>query len=120
MKIKFNRNMFYCLLLFYCLMMIKNYKTSRLVLFSFSSSVRSSSGKRLYHQLESDEPVIFIIGPKTADATPTVAILPIVNASPEARPAFCIPTSRAIARQSRSWNLNKRPDQYPKKYPATL
>ena len=57
------------------------------------------------------DPVIFIKGPKTAGANPTVAIFPIVFASPEASPAFCIPTSIAMVLQSRSLILNNLPVQ---------
>ena len=57
------------------------------------------------------EPLIFISGPKTAEARPTVAIFPIPFAIPEANPQFCMPTSMAMVRQSLSSILNKRPDQ---------
>ena len=57
------------------------------------------------------DPVIFISGPNTAGARPTVPIFPISFAIPEASPPFCIPTSMAIVLQSRSFILNNRPNQ---------
>ena len=52
------------------------------------------------------EPVIFMMGPKTAGAKPIVAILPRELAIPEASPPFCIPTSIAIVRASFSFSFN--------------
>jgi hypothetical protein len=59
------------------------------------------------------EPVTFIHVPNIAGANPTVAILPIAFANPDAKLPFCIPTSIAMVRQSRSFILNSHPDQYP-------
>jgi hypothetical protein len=67
----------------------------------------------LCHQFASVEPVIFMVGPNTAGARPTVASFPIVKARPDARPLFCIPNSRETVRQSFSLSLNKRADQHP-------
>jgi hypothetical protein len=74
-----------------------------------------SFGSLLCHQVASDEPVMFIIGPYTAGANPTVASFPMVNAMPDASPPFCIPTSKEIVQQSFSFMENKRADQYPRK-----
>ena len=67
-----------------------------------------------------EEPEIFIHGPNTAGAKPTVATFPISSAIPEARPPFCIPTSSAMVRQSCSFIFKTRQPQYPKKYPKIL
>jgi hypothetical protein len=48
------------------------------------------------HQFASSEPEIVIHGTAMADARPTVAILPICSAIPDARPPFCIPTSSEV------------------------
>jgi hypothetical protein len=45
---------------------------------------------------------MFIQGMNTAAARPTVSILPISLASPDAMPPFWIPTSIAIVRDDRS------------------
>ena len=75
------------------------------------SSETSSFGMRLCHQLESIEPVMFINGPKTAGAKATAALVLILEASADARPAFCIPTSKAMVRLSLSLNFRNLPDQ---------
>ena len=54
----------------------------------------------LLHHPAKTEPVTFIIGPNKAGAIPTVAILPIATAKPDAKPAFCKPTSIETVRQS--------------------
>src|SRR5688500_4462418 len=53
----------------------------------------STSFVRARHHKANVDPVLFIIGEKTAGANPTVASFPIANANPEPRPAFCKPTS---------------------------
>src|SRR5579864_2701791 len=88
--------------------MLKHKKDDHLTL-----AERQLSIAFLCHQFASVEPVIFIVGPNTAGARPTVASFPMVKARPDARPLFCIPTSRETVRQSFSLSLNKRADQYP-------
>ena len=53
-------------------------------------------------------------GPNIAAGNPTVATFPMAIAKPEAKPAFCNPTSMAIVRQSFSGRLVSLPPQYPK------
>src|SRR5690606_39521480 len=72
------------------------------------------------HHVASEDPVIFIIGPNTAGASPTVPTFPINKASPLAKPAFCIPTSKEILRHDLSSKPNNLHAQYPKKYPDIL
>ena len=59
-------------------------------------------------------------GPKIAAGSPTVATFPIAMARPEAKPAFCNPTSMAIVLQSFSGSLVSLPPQYPKIKPMML
>jgi hypothetical protein len=47
-------------------------------------------------------------GPNIAAGNPTVATFPMAIAKPEAKPAFCNPTSIAIVRQSFSGRLGKK------------
>ncbi len=54
------------------------------------------------HQLASMDAVVFMIGPKTIGARPSVATFPRAAAIPDAIPEFCMPTSKAIVRQFRS------------------
>lgn len=59
-------------------------------------------------------------GPNIAAGNPTVATFPMAIAKPEAKPAFCNPTSIAIVRQSFSGRLVSLPPQYPKIKPMML
>jgi hypothetical protein len=82
--------------------MIKNYLIS-------VDSFRSASapfGGLPRHQLARIDPVMFMSGPKTAGAKPTVATFPICIAKPDASPPFCIPHSNAMVRRSCSGILN--------------
>src|SRR5690606_8869347 len=59
----------------------------------YSVSSPEPFGGRLCQKAANMDPVTFIKGPKTAGASPMVAILPKEFAMPEANPPFCIPTS---------------------------
>ena len=63
---------------------------------------------------------MFMTGPNIAAGNPTVATFPIAIAKPEAKPAFCNPTSMAIVLQSFSGSLVSLPPQYPKMKPMML